>query len=144
MKKTLFTLSLLLASLLHAKSENYTLTVEANGFKNSKGEAQFSLYNKEGSIPDKQLNKYYRKIRVNINHGYAKVIFKDLPEGRYAVSLYHDENNNHQIDKGLLMPVEGVGLSNFESVSFFHLPNFKDASFLLNKNMAIKIKVINL
>jgi len=144
MKKTILTLSLILASLLHAKEEAYTLTVEANGFKNSKGEAQFSLYNKEGTIPDKQLNKYYRKIRVKVDHGHAKAVFKDLPEGRYAVSLYHDENNNHKIDKGLIMPIEGVGLSNFESVNFLHLPNFKDASFLLKNNKTLKIKVINL
>jgi len=42
---------------------SYTLTVEANNFKNDKGEVQFSLYNKDGTIPDKKLNLYFLKKR---------------------------------------------------------------------------------
>jgi len=141
--KTILTI-LLFTCILFAEEENYILTVEATGFQNNKGEAQFSLYNKEGSIPDKHLNKYYKTLRVKIDHRYAKAVFKNLPKGRYAVSLYHDKNCNHKIDKGMFMPVEGIGLSNFESVSLFHLPNFKDASFTLNKNKTIRLKVINL
>jgi len=143
MKRTLLLFGLLAGSLLQAAQGDCTLTIEASGFKNDKGEAQFSLYNKEGTIPDKALNLYFKKKRVKVTNGKAKVLFRDLPKGRYAVSLYHDENNNHKIDKGLIMPVEGVGLSNFESINFFHLPNFKAASFPLEKDETVKIKVLN-
>ena len=132
-----------LSALLYASEGKYTLTVEANGFKNNKGEVQFSLYNKEGTIPDKDLNLYYLKKRVKVKNGHAQAVFKNLPEGKYAVSLYHDENNNGKIDKGLIMPEEGVGLSNFETINFFHLPNFKTASFMLSSNKTLKMKVIN-
>jgi len=119
-----------------------TLTVVATGLKNNQGEVQFSLYNKDGTIPDKKLNKYYKMQRVSIVNKEAKAIFKDLPKGRYAVSLFHDENNNSIIDKGFLMPKEGVGLSNFKTINFFHLPNFKKASFLLNGDKKIYINAI--
>ena len=44
--------------------------------------------------------------------------------------------------KGLFMPKEGVGLSNFETINFFHLPNFKKASFPLDNDKEIQIKII--
>ncbi len=142
MKHILLALSLLSGSTLFASEDSYTLTVEADNFKNDKGEVQFSLYNKEGTIPDKKLNLYFKKKRVKVKNGYAKATFNNLPQGKYAVSFYHDENNNHKIDKGLVMPEEGVGLSNFETINFFNLPNFKSASFIVNKNIKKEMKVI--
>jgi len=143
MKHTLLALALLSGNILYAANNEYTLTIDADGFKNDKGEVQFSLYNKDGTIPDKNLNLYYLKKRVKVKNGHAEATFKNLPKGRYAVSLYHDENNNGEIDKGLIMPEEGVGLSNFETINFFHLPNFKAASFMLSTNKKLKMKVIN-
>ena len=142
MKHLLFALTILWGSALYASEGSYTLTVEAKNFKNDKGEVQFSLYNKDGTIPDKQLNLYFEKKRIKISNGHAKATFKGLPKGKYAVSFYHDENNNNKIDKGLVMPVEGVGLSNFETINLFRLPNFHAASFMLDKNLKKVMKVI--
>ncbi len=139
MKKQLLSLALLCMTL-----QAQTLTVVATGLKNDKGEVQFSLYNKEGTIPDKTLSKYYKMKRVAITGTTAKAVFKDLPDGRYAVSVFHDENNNGKIDKGLIMPEEGVGLSNYKTINFFNLPNFKKASFSVEKNKEIKINMIYL
>ena len=119
-----------------------TLTVVATSLQNNKGVVQFSLYNKDGTIPDKELNKYYKMQRSSINNMKAKAVFSNLPKGRYAVSIFHDENNNHKIDKGFLTPKEGVGLSNFKSINLFYLPNFKKASFLLEDNKKIEINTI--
>ena len=139
MKKQLLTLALLYMSL-----QAQTLTVVATGLKNDKGEVQFSLYNKKGTIPDKTLSKYYKMQRVPINGTTATAVFKDLPKGRYAVSVFHDENNNGKIDKGFIMPKEGVGLSNYKTINFFNLPNFKEASFPVENDKEVKIKMIYL
>ncbi len=140
MKKFILIAALFIASVANAA----TLTVVAKGLKNSKGVVQFSLYNKDGSIPDKKLNKYYKKQRVVISNNEAVAVFTNLPKGRYAVSVFHDENSNGKIDKGLLMPVEGIGLSNFKSVNLFNPPNFKKASFMLDSNKKIVIDMIYL
>ncbi len=121
-----------------------TLKVIVTGFKNNNGEAQISLYNKDGTIPDKNTNQFYKTKRVIIYNKKAQTIFKNLPKGRYAVSVYHDENNNHKLDKGFMLPIEGVGLSNFNSMNLFNIPNFKKASFLLNKDKKIQINIIYL
>ena len=120
----------------------YDLSVVVTGMRNQDGELQVSLYNKDGTIPDKELKNYYKTKRVKIEGEKTKVIFFNLPEGRYAVNVFHDENNNHKIDKGFFMPKEGVGLSNFETVNLFNLPNFQKASFLLEQDKKIEIKMI--
>ena len=120
----------------------YNLVVAVNGIKNRQGEIQISLYNKDGTIPDKELKNYYKTKRVKIEGEKTKVLFSNLPKGRYAVSVFHDQNNNHKIDKGFFMPKEGVGLSNFETVNLFNLPNFQKASFLLEQDKTVQIKLI--
>ena len=139
MKKHLLILALL-GMTLHAQ----TLTVVATGVKNNQGEVQFSLYNKAGTIPDKHLNQYYKMKRTTIQNKTASMVFENLPKGRYAVSIFHDENNNGKVDKGLMLPKEGVGLSNYKTINFFNLPNFKKASFLLNQDKEVKIRIIYL
>jgi len=120
----------------------FDLSVVVTGMRNQDGELQVSLYNKDGTIPDKELKNYYKTKRVKIEGKKTKVVFFNLPEGRYAVNVFHDENNNHKIDKGFILPTEGVGLSNFEIVSLFKLPDFQKASFLLEQDKTVQLKLI--
>jgi len=58
------------------------------------------------------------------------------------VNILHDENNDGKIKKGLIMPKEGIGFSNFQSIGFSNRPSFAKASFYLSKDTKIKIKII--
>lgn len=120
----------------------YSLVVDVSGLRNSKGILQVALYNKEGSIPDEHYRNYFRLVRKEINDGSAKLIFTDLPEGKYAVSVLHDENNNGKIDKGLILPEEGIGFSNYESIGLRSKPSFGKASFDLSADKSIIVKII--
>jgi len=43
----------------------------------------------------------------------AQVAFTDLHDGVYAVSVFHDENENQKLDKDFVgIPKEGYGASN--------------------------------
>jgi len=120
----------------------YSLTVTIKDLRNNKGDVQFSLYNKKGTIPDKNYTKYYKKAVASIKNSSASVTFRGLPEGRYAVNILHDEDQNGQIAKGLMLPTEGIGFSNYNSIGIGNKPNFEKASFELNKNTAKSVKVI--
>ncbi len=144
MKKISFSL---LACLIwgtgHANSpESHTLTVQVENLRNSNGILQVHLYNKKGSIPDQKLEKTFKITKAKIVNGSSFAIFKNLPAGRYAVHVLHDENSNGKIDKGFVLPIEGVGLSNFKSFELSNKPNFSKASFELKKDKAIWVKVI--
>ena len=121
MKATIFIiltvgLCFFLCSFSENQAETYTLTVKVENLRNSKGVVQFALYNKDNSIPDEDYKKYYRLEKAKIVNGKSEITFKSLPQGRYAVNILHDENNNGKIDKGLLLPKEGIGFSNYQSI----------------------------
>ncbi|MCY2687640.1 DUF2141 domain-containing protein [Salinimicrobium sp. TH3] len=120
----------------------YSLRVEADNFRNSQGVAQFALYNWDGTIPDEKLKRYFKKEVGKIVNGKSFVTFEDLPKGRYAVTVLHDENSNEEIDKTLFFPKEGFGLTNFEKISLSNRPDFPKASFVLSKDAVKKIKLI--
>lgn len=124
------------------KGETYSLTIEVKDLRNSIGAVQFALYNKDGTIPDEEYKQSYKILKGKIQNGMAKVTFAGLPIGKYAVNILHDENENGEIDKGFILPIEGIGFSNYESVGLTNRPNFSKASFELKENKTISVKVI--
>jgi len=119
-----------------------SLTIEVKNLRNSKGVVQFALYNKDGTIPDENIEKYYKLLKGSIVNNSSTVTFKNLPTGKYAVNILHDENSNGKIDKGFVLPVEGIGFSNYQSIGLTNKPNFAKASFDLKEDKSISIKVI--
>ena len=115
-----------------SEDETFSLTIKVEHLKNSDGVVQFSLYNKKGTIPDEKFKKYYKKKISRIDYKTSTVTFKNLPRGRYAVNILHDENENGKIDKKFILPKEGVGFSNYKSIGFTNKPNFSKASFEMN------------
>lgn len=141
----LVSISLLtLSSFNDQKGETYSLTVEVKDLQNSKDVVQFALYNKDGTIPDEDYKKCCKILKEKIQNGSSKVTFNNLPLGKYAVNILHDENENGEIDKGFILPIEGVGFSNYQSIGLTNRPNFSKASFTLDSDKKISIKIIYL
>jgi len=124
------------------KEKTFSLTVKVKHLRNLKGVVQFALYNKEGSIPDEKYKRYYKKKVAPIIKDSSTVVFSNLPEGKYAINILHDENENGKIDKGFILPKEGIGFSNYQSIGMRNRPKFSKASFMLNSDTTKEIKVI--
>jgi len=122
--------------------ETYSLTISVKNLRNSKGVIQFSLYNKDGSIPDEKYKNYYLQKSSFISNNEATITFTNLPKGWYAINILHDENENGKIDKGFLLPKEGVGFSNYKSIGLSNRPKFSKAKFNLAQNGNKEISVI--
>ncbi|MFO8148369.1 MAG: DUF2141 domain-containing protein [Bacteroidota bacterium] len=150
MKKTIkkfaiFSMLIVLFSFTTPVQEtNYSLTINVENLRNSKGVVQYALYNREGSIPDEKYERYFRKGIAEISKERSTLTFNDLPAGNYAISILHDENKNGKIDKKFLLPIpsEGVGISNYQSIGFSNRPNFSKASFPVDSNMTMDVKII--
>lgn len=130
------------SSFLAKQQKHYSLTVETNHLRNDKGSVVFALYNREDAFPDQHYKKYYKKLVGKIENQSALVTFKDLPPGRYAVNLLHDKDNDGKIKKGFILPKEGIGFSNYESIGIGNKPKFSKASFMLERDMKISVKAI--
>lgn len=103
---------------------------------------QFALYNKDGSIPDENFNKCYKLLKANIVNGSSTITFQGIPAGKHAVNILHDENNNGKIDKGFLLPKEGIEFSNFKTIGLSNRPSFLKASFDFNSDKIIKVTIV--
>ena len=137
-----FALSLTLYSFAKPNAKTLSLTIEVKNLRNEKGVVQFALYNKDGSIPDEDFENYYKIVKGEIVNASSTITFKNIPSGKYAVNILHDENKNGKIDKGFILPIEGIGFSNFQSIGLTNRPNFSKASFELKENKTIDVTVI--
>lgn len=132
---TLFIFSLSISTVFAQKQ--YKITAEFENIKHSKGSLFVALYNKEGSF----LKKQFKGEIVEIKNQKAIVVFENIPEGTYAISSFHDENDNKKMDTNFFgIPKEPIGISN-NAKGFMGPPKFKDAKFQLTENKHLKIKM---
>ena len=83
------------------------------------------------------LSKSYKGVKSDISNNSCTVSFKDLPEGTYAVSIFHDENDNGKLDTNFFgIPKEDYGCSN-DAKGFMGPPKWKDAIFEFKQNKTI-------
>ena len=149
MKRAVVTIQLgliiLLLSSFNSKMDvTFHLTIEVDGLRNSNGIVLFALYNRDDSFPDEHYKKCIKKLTCKIIEESSTVTFESLPEGKYAISILHDENSDSKINRGLILPKEGIGFSNYESIGFSNRPAFQKASFNLNSDMKLKVKIVYL
>lgn len=141
MKKILliatFFLSVINSINAQQEKETLDLRVAFSGMKSDKGNLFVALYNEEASF----LKKSYRGKTVKVNNKKSVVIFKNLPKGIYAISAFHDVNDNKKMDTNFFgIPKEPIGISN-DATGFMGPPKYKDSKFNLEKNKTITIKV---
>ena len=71
----------------------------------------------------------------------ATVVFENIENGIYAISVFHDENDNKKMDTKIFgIPKEPIGTSN-DATGFMGPPKFKDAKFNVTKDITIPIQV---
>ena len=107
-----------------------TVVVTIEGFRGAAGHARVAVFNREAGFPDDE-SASYRKLVAEIKDGRVEVRFEGLPYGDYAVSMYHDANDDAKVNKGWFgIPQEGYGVSN-NIVHATRGPRFGEALFRL-------------
>ena len=116
------------AEQLPASTAEGTLVVNLTGMKSDDGRLVYAMW----SGPEGWLeNNNIREGAVPIIDGASELRFEHLPYGEYAISAYHDRNNNGKLDTGMFrIPKEALGTSNDAKVRFGP-PKYEDAVFYL-------------
>jgi uncharacterized protein (DUF2141 family) len=115
----------------------FDITVNVNGLENNDGKVFIALYDSEMDF----LETTFKGATSAITNKSCKAVFKNIPEGIYAVSIFHDENDNGKMDTNFMgIPKEAYGCSNNAS-GFMGPPKWRDAKFELNENMDITINL---
>jgi uncharacterized protein (DUF2141 family) len=115
-------------------------TIFFTNIENTSGKIYIALYNKEADFPKK--NKIFISKVVDVNgESQAVAIFDNLTTGTYAIAAFLDENGNGKMDTNFLgIPKEKYGFSN-NARSLMRAANFKEASFIVDKENTISIKL---
>ncbi len=105
------------------------LTLFVGGFSNDRGQVIANLFREGDDVM--KIDKAYLQARAIISGNRAQLVFRNLKYGRYAVSVFHDENGNGTLDHNLLhFPAEPLGFSNkFRFGIFSGLPSFEKLQF---------------
>jgi uncharacterized protein (DUF2141 family) len=107
-----------------------TLTVVISDFKNTDGYAMVALSNSKENY-EQGVDEAFAKRKGKIVNAVAKVVFKDLPYGKYAIMLYHDQNSNGEMDTDVMgIPKEPYAFSN-NARGMFGKPDWHKVAFKL-------------
>lgn len=131
-------ISVFLFSTSFKSSEMHTIKVQLKNIKAHKGTAYVNLYIEKGfPKSDQQIQR--KSVKVNSNTTFVTFL---VPNGEYAIAMYHDVNDNDKMDKNWVgYPLEPYGFSkNFKPT--ISEPDFSDCKFTVKSNS--KFITINL
>jgi uncharacterized protein (DUF2141 family) len=114
------------------------LIVTVTGIKENKGSIRVGLFKSENDF----LKKAVYGETVKATGPEVVVVFKNLPEGEYGLSVIHDENDNGELDSNFMgIPKEGFAFGN-DAMGTFGPPPYNDAKIKVDsKNVTQRIKM---
>lgn len=140
MRRSTMLIIVLFTSLI-AFGQDTKQTVIITNLENVKGNLYIGWYNQSGSFRINEKAIYRKKIVVN-NQKEISVDFKNIPEGKHAIAVFLDENDNYKLDRNIFgVPKEKYGFSN-NVLPALRPATFEEAVFELNKpNLIININL---
>ena len=136
--KTFFTCLFLLCFVDHSDAQG-KIVVSITNLVNSKGVCKTCLYDNASSFAGN--GSAIKCVDVPIKNKTANISFESVPEGNYAIAIFHDENRNNKMDKNFLgVPKEGYGASK-NKLPFASAPSFKDNQFKLKEKQTVHLEI---
>ena len=115
------------------------LKVVVSNISEKKGSVMIGVF--DNALDFKSKKNPYASAKAKANDSTISYTFPELIMQRYAIAVYHDENNDGELNiKKLGIPTEGVGFSS-KVASKLHQPIFPEASFMLKSDTTIYIRM---
>lgn len=98
------------ATSLPAPVNKAMLDIDVTGARSAKGVVRLALCPPRTGFPDCKAAAL-RTASAPVERGQARFQLTELPAGSFAVSVFHDENDNGRMDSFVGIPREGYGIS---------------------------------
>lgn len=118
--KILVILSLFTATFVRPATAQHSLEVVVKNIKKTEGTVRVAIFTNEKDF----LKNAYQGKSVKASGNKVTVSFEGLPSGSYAISIFHDENDNGELDTNFVgIPKEGFAFGN-NAMGTFGPPSF--------------------
>ncbi len=137
----LFSLILFLA-LSCLNSEKTMLNLNVANIKENKGVVRILIFSESEGFPE-DVSQAVKSLSIPVSNFSASTQLTDLPPGKYAISIFHDVDNDGKLKKNTFgIPSEPYGFSNNPTL-LFGAPSFSKCAFTLgseSKKIEISLK----
>lgn len=130
---------ILLFSIYTMKDVNTPLNLTIKNFKSDRGTIRILIFDKADGFPEEVTNAV-KSLSIPVKDFAKSVMIADLPAGTYAISLFHDEDNDGKFKKNRVgLPLDAYGFSN-NPILFFGPPSFLNCAFTVNST-PVKVEI---
>jgi uncharacterized protein (DUF2141 family) len=129
-----------------AMAQQATVTVNVSGLHSQKGNIVVCLWNKDKDFPICSETASFKHVTVKAASSTVTATFQNVAPGEYALSAFHDENQDGKINRGFMgRPKEGIAFSGKkpdQSQSDRGRPSFDKEKFTVNgaKTISMSLK----
>lgn len=120
------------------------VSVSISNIKNNNGVCRVCIFDNAAAFNGE--GKPVQCVTAPVKANKSVALFENIPAGTYAISVFHDANNNNKFDVNFVgMPKEGYGASG-NKLPFAAAPAFKANQFVLknSQHLQLPIKLRNL
>lgn len=131
-------LILLLSMLAGSAFAQHAVEITVRGIETRKGDIWVALYNSDASF----MKTHFLSRKVKVTGNEVVVVIENLAAGDYAITTFHDQNENEKLDTNFLgIPKERYGFSN-DATGSLGPPSFAKAkvNITTNKKLIINLK----
>ena len=117
-----------LASMVGTGALAAEFTIDVHGVRSGDGRVYLAVHGPATRDTFPSGEAVVEGLRAPARTGSMRFVIQDLAPGRYALSAFHDENDNGELDTNLMgIPSEGYGFGNDASAAFGP-PSFEAAT----------------
>lgn len=118
-----------------AFTQNGKIEIKIFGFESLEGSVNIGLFNSAEGFPQKSIG-YMGKV-IPVDSDTIFYTFYNIPLGDYAIAIFHDKNNNGELDKNFFgIPSESYIFSN-DAEGTFGPPDFEEAKFTIKEDVSL-------
>lgn len=115
------------------------LTVEVRGIRSDDGRVFLAVHGPQSKETFPSGDEVAAARHEPARAGTLRFVIDDLAPGRYALTAFHDENDNGDLDTGLFgIPKEGYGFGN-DAKATFGPPSFEAAAVTVGDTPGVAV-----
>ena len=117
----------------------FDIKVNVTDVRNESGKVYIGLYNTSNGFTE--VSQTFQEKIIDSKVGTIEYTFQNIDKGTYAISVFHDENENGELDKNLFgVPKEGYGFSK-NNRFLLRAATFEESNFIVNNDTNLTINI---